>query len=77
MRAETFNIYYQGQTLQVDRTNDANKQTFYKVSFPHGEQHDLYVTPEFEGMAQSWAEGTGEKTETAREIGELIEKRIM
>ena len=76
MKTDLFKIYYQGQTLEVERTNDANKQTYYKVKFPHGEELELYLTPEFEGMAQSWAEGTGEKTDTAREIGNLIEKQV-
>lgn len=72
MENKKFTIQYNREILQVEQSRDANQQVFYSVQFPGGRTIDLYTTPVFEGMASGWADQTGEKTEQARKLGELI-----
>lgn len=74
MKKNSFTIQYQDKFLTVHKIADANEQVFYTVQFPNGTESDLYITPKLDGMAPAWAEGSGEKTVKAREIGELIEQ---
>ena len=74
MKNDKFTIQYRENILTVKKIADANEQVFYTVQFPDGAESDLYKTPKVDGMAPSWAEGSGGKTGKAREIGELIEQ---
>jgi hypothetical protein len=76
MENKTFTIQYNRQTLQVQQSRDANHQVFYSIQFPGGRTIDLYTTPVFDGMASGWADETGQKTEQARKLGELIQQKI-
>ena len=73
----SFYIYYNDQPAMVQQLTDANQETFYMVRFEDGTELELTPTPDVDGMGSGWAEVSGEKTELAMTIGELIEEHEM
>lgn len=72
METNSFNVTYYDKILLVQRCKDANDEIFYKITFPDQETIDIHLTDLTDGLFFHWAEGEGDDTVRAQEIGELI-----